>query len=585
MPIKRRRSLALVFVVLLSAVTGGAAGLAALAGDTERIDGYWVGAELTESGLRVTEVIDYDFGPRNRRGIFRDVPDLIPSSVSVWSPTAPSVTEVTAGTFRTRIRIGNPQITISGRHRYRIEYLLEPSSVQQDGFFSFNAIGTGWDIPINDVQISLAIPGGLTSPECVEGRWDEQACTITDLGDGRYRTEVREVAPGDGVTVSGRLGDTTGDVERFAPPSGLPNDPGTGYLLPAALAFIAALAGGLAATSLTRRAGRERVWTGGAADAAFGETADGLSSTRLDEEELAELATTEFEPPRNTSAAEGGLLLQERVRDEHRAAWLLESAIRGEIEIEGESSPVLRWGPNAAHPSVHQVLDAMFVGRRSITLNEYDEDFAIGWNRLGGELKDWLHGSPHWDEAGRKRQGLARLIAVLAVIAGGVLGALATLSAAREGGILIAGTVIGAAIIGAAFGTLLSSFELLVRTETGSALWLRIESFRRFLANSEARHVDEAAEKGLLRQYTAWAVALGESGAWAGAVADASRDDPGLATNLGTDLAFVHLGSSILRASNTATTKPASSDGDFGGGGGFSGSVGGGGGGGGGGSW
>ena len=97
--------------------------------------------------------------------------------------------------------------------------------------------------------------------------------------------------------------------------------------------------------------------------------------------------------------------------------------------------------------------------------------------------------------------------------------------------------------------------------------------------------IDEAAEKGLLRQYTAWAVALGESGAWAGAVADASRDDPGLATNLGTDLAFVHLGSSILRASNTATTKPASSDGDFGGGGGFSGSVGGGGGGGGGGSW
>jgi hypothetical protein len=55
---------------------------------------------------------------------------------------------------------------------------------------------------------------------------------------------------------------------------------------------------------------------------------------------------------------------------------------------------------------------------------------------------------------------------------------------------------------------------LLVRTETGAALWLRVESFRRFLENSEARHVEEAAEKGVLRHYTAWAVALGETRAW-----------------------------------------------------------------------
>ena len=65
-------------------------------------------------------------------------------------------------------------------------------------------------------------------------------------------------------------------------------------------------------------------------------------------------------------------------------------------------------------------------------------------------------------------------------------------------------------IAGAALGAIISSYELLVRTETGSALWLRVESFRRFLENSEARHVEEAAEKGVLRHYTAWAVALGK---------------------------------------------------------------------------
>ena len=131
------------------------------------------------------------------------------------------------------------------------------------------------------------------------------------------------------------------------------------------------------------------------------------------------------------------------------------------------------------------------------------------------------------------------------------------------------GTAVGAVILGAALGTLVSSYELLVRTETGSAMWLRIESFRRFLENSEARHVDEAAERGVLRQYTAWAVALGESKAWSDAVDDATRGNPELRSTLARDLAFVHVGSSIVRASNTASTAPSSS-----GSGGFSGGVG-----------
>jgi hypothetical protein len=32
----------------------------------------------------------------------------------------------------------------------------------------------------------------------------------------------------------------------------------------------------------------------------------------------------------------------------------------------------------------------------------------------------------------------------------------------------------------------------------GSGLWLRVESFRRFLAGSEAHHAEEAAKRGVL---------------------------------------------------------------------------------------
>ena len=60
-----------------------------------------------------------------------------------------------------------------------------------------------------------------------------------------------------------------------------------------------------------------------------------------------------------------------------------------------------------------------------------------------------------------------------------------------------------------AYGSMLPS-----RTATGSALALRTESFRRFLASSEGKHVDWAWEHGVLREYSAWAVALGAADAW-----------------------------------------------------------------------
>ena len=96
----------------------------------------------------------------------------------------------------------------------------------------------------------------------------------------------------------------------------------------------------------------------------------------------------------------------------------------------------------------------------------------------------------------------------------------------------------------------------------------------------------EAAERGVLRQYTAWAVALGESRAWADAVEAAADSVPELDSTIDNHIAFALLGNHLGNATERTTTAPASSEGgDWSGGGGFSGSVGGGGGGGGGGSW
>ncbi|MEO0492635.1 MAG: DUF2207 domain-containing protein [Actinomycetota bacterium] len=580
MPISRRRRLAVVIVTIAALVVGVAALVVAAGGDNERIGSYWISGELTDQGLEVVEVIDYDFGPQLRRGIYRNVPDVLPGTVRVSSPTAPDDVTITDAFVEQQIRIGDPLITISGRHRYRVEYTLARDAVVQNGRFSWDAVGLEWTVPIEDVQVFVALPAA-TDTGCRAGTpWSSSDCTLSVAASGALSTALDDLAAGEGATISASIGAGRAPGVPTAP-TGAAEDPGSGVLAPAIIAAIAALVGAAFTTVLVRRAGRERVWTGGAADAAFGEIEEGLSTRRMDEKRLAELATIEFEPPRDMSAVEGALLLQERVRDEHLSAWLLEAAIRGEIDIGDEDDPVISRGPAPAHPTVHQILDRMFDGRSSIELESYDADFSKGWSQLEGELTDWLHGAAHWDEAGRRRQTLVRLTSVLALVVGLGVAGLAVLSAARTGLGPAPFIAAGAAVAGAAIGAMVSSYELLVRTETGSALWLRIESFRRFLENSEARHVEEAAEKGVLRQYTAWAVALGETRAWTRAVEAAAAADPRLRSSFGRDLTFLYVASSITSATKTASTAPSSS----GSGGGFSGGVGGGGGGGGGGSW
>jgi len=127
----------------------GAAGEAAaqFAGD-EQIDSYSSEAVVQSDAVHVTETIDYDFGANPRHGIKRyiqvryDLPDgspIVPkgeSSLDYERVTPVDVKAVTAteapdevsvehsGQFDI-IRIGDPDVTVTGKHTYTIEYAIK----------------------------------------------------------------------------------------------------------------------------------------------------------------------------------------------------------------------------------------------------------------------------------------------------------------------------------------------------------------------------------------------------------------------------------------------------------------------------
>lgn len=578
----QRRRLDWVWLVLAAVIVGVIAIIGAVIGDTERIGAYWMHAEIDETTtVEVVEVIDYDFGYVSRRGILRQIPDLPPTNrFRVESPTAPDDLLVQSWWLGTELRVGDPNVTITGRHRYRIDYPHDGLIIGDQ--FAWNAVGDGWDVSAHDVEVHITSARELTDLRCDTGETGaEGGCEIVLVGPGHAVATHDEVSPGRFLTVRATLGAPI-VPPVIAAPSGPAPDPGVGVVPPFIWAVIAAVGAGALVSALYRRAGREWVWDGGTVAAAFGPDGDDPStSRRVDHADLADMTTIEFESPREYSAAVGGVIHSERVKDDHKTAWLLESAIRGEVELDTTGdNPVLRRGDATAPPAVEKVLRGMFGGASSIRLDEYDKGFTAAWMELGEDLEQWRRTGGYWDQKGARRRRRAIGFGVAAFILGGIGVLWMSGLANRDGDGALVAVAITAVIAGAGLASIIRAWELRIRTPQGSGAWIRIESFRRFLHESEAEHVERAADMGLLRQYTAWAVALDETDRWEKAVKAAAAVPGSRAAAMPHHTAWIYAAPAIRAGLGSATTAPSSS-----GGGGFSGGAGGGGGGGGGGSW
>jgi hypothetical protein len=586
-----------------SLVVGAVALVGAFAGDTERVERLWTSADLADDGsAQITEVIDYDFGSAtDKHGIFRYVWDLSPEApITVDSPDAPDAIRVTPeavdGREGARIRIGDPNVTVSGRHRYRIDYPLP--GVARGTTLDWEAVGVGWEVPIEEAEIHVVAAFELLDATCSTGVTGSQGgCAVREVAPGHLVTTVEGLDAGEGVSIEARAGsDLATPPTPPEPPATPPDDPGTGLAPPAGAAAAGALLAGGSTAWLVRRAGRERVGAGGPADAAWAGPDASTSWTRVDEEELAAMATTEFAPPSELDPPHGGIVLTEEVRPEHKVAWLIQMAIDGTVDIGANGADAGRtggaWTPwtggddlrlvRTGHgsPDAAAILDTAFAGRDEVELGSYDSHFARAWQNLEGQLQAWRETSGMWDPGGGTRKVTARVLGIM----GAVVGALAAagggwLANQRGPGWLVLAAA-GGAVAGAGLAAALRAWELRVRTPAGSAAWLRVESFRRFLAESEAYHAEEAAKRGVLREYTAWAVALGEIDRWQRAVSAAS-----IAPETA-GLSYAFIAPLLLSSTISAATAPSSSGGGGFGGGGFGGGdVGGGAGGGGGGSW
>lgn len=623
----RIRVVAVAVVLALVGLVAVGAVVVADRAPRERVASLDVVAVVADSGdVAVTETFTWDFDTATRRQVLRQIPTAPAAGrsgvVNITNVGAASRTADTTVTFEPAadavvVVIGDPVSQLTGTHDYRLGYTLGAVAAGRagDAVVELDVIGTESGVAINDATAAVSVPGALV------GGGDAVVCSVGEPGSTRRcATTVTangaatvvavgpvDLDPGQGVSLRVRY-DAPVDPDPPAqqrqaptlaakPPdrSGLaavagkaPRAPGglLVALVAGPLALVAAAGGAWVAT---RRFGRDLRWAGAPADAVYG--GDGRTVT-VSERDAQALVTVAFVPPAGVRPGEGGALWRLRPGADDKVATVVDLALRGWLTIDDTDRrrPVLVWRgtPDPAELEGYEraLLSALFpaaldpagagVGAAGdaivCPLGTYSPSFAAAWSALGADLDARLQ-ERSWLRPGEVARTMAAVGVGVAAVAAGVGWCVLAVSQRWAGATALGYAVVvpGLVMAGAGLGTLAASAGMRSRTAAGFSVWARVAGLRRFMAESEGTHARHAADGGVLRQYTAWAVALDEVNRWEKACAAAGVDPTAgwMSGGSGLNGGVVALHVASMRTA----TSPSSSGGSSGG---SSGSVGGG---------
>jgi uncharacterized membrane protein len=171
-----------------------------------------------DASINVSEKIAYDFGDTEHHGIYRDIPikyqrngmhyNLRISQISVTDENGESQQfAISHIANNIRIKIGDPDSTISGPHTYIINYTIQRAI----NYFSdhdelyWNATGNGWTVDIAQAEAAIgfytAIDKNNLTGDCYFGRLGSQdKCSVTS-SDSQLSFSSSGLSGGDGMTI------------------------------------------------------------------------------------------------------------------------------------------------------------------------------------------------------------------------------------------------------------------------------------------------------------------------------------------------------------------------------------------------
>ncbi|MBI4316961.1 MAG: DUF2207 domain-containing protein [Chloroflexi bacterium] len=208
--------LAIRFLIIIVAVTIAAA-RPALADEGWVIDSFEARIEVTQDGtLQITESIAADFGGLSKHGIFRDIPVVYEFGDKLNRVYDLEVRSVTDGGGRSlkheisregsylRVKIGDPNVTISGAQTYRITYAVRHAL---NGFADHDElywnVNGQWPVRTERTSATVTVPGdGIREVTCYQGRQgSREACRFESAAHSATFSSTRALPEGQQLTV------------------------------------------------------------------------------------------------------------------------------------------------------------------------------------------------------------------------------------------------------------------------------------------------------------------------------------------------------------------------------------------------
>ena len=561
----------------------------------EEVDDMTVSAVVSDdTTMAITETIAYDFGPTVRHGIYRDIPvyDELTSgeerhygvevrSVAMDGGAVPYETD-REGSYL-RVRIGDPEDFVTGVHEYTVAYVVTgalspmPAAAAAaiggqggDAELYWDFVGDGWEVPIVGARATVTGPADILAQACFTGpSGSNDPCPASSSGRSATFGPVT-LATGSALT-----GAAAWPASAFTVAVTQDIRPG-----PRASAARGASVGGVAGLL-----------------AVAGMVGLALAWRRKDVGVSMPGAPSIYGPPCGLAPAEMVAAL-EGVGSTATAlmATFLDLSARGwmRVTVHDEVVTVTRLGAGSAELRDWEsaLMEAVFRGRSTVVLGEYDPNLESAWTYTGMTLVDRAEADGYRNsEAGqpdRRWLWFAGGGAILLVLAGaGFLFLDSPL-------VPSAGAALGLClVVGSIAATIITPRT---QTATSARLLSEVAGLRKVLGTESAASRQEFAQRSglspaaILATMLPYAVALGLEDAWVAAFPDLDADElagAGLAVlGPGAVAAMVADGvSSTSGALNAPSTSTSSGGSGFSGGGFSGGFSGGGGGGGGGGSW
>jgi len=477
----------------------------------------------------VTERILYDFGSERRHGIFRLIPiryghGAAPDyriHVDVQSATdehgAPLRTKVTREGSNLKVRIGDPDSTVTGEHEYRITYRVRRGLLyfEDHDEVYWNATGTEWPVPIGDALARVILPPDADASKawfaCYTGPMGSTRsdCDATPEPGAVVITSRRPLGVREGLTVvvglpKGILDEPT-RLERFL-------DRASDAVSPWMMLPLLALLGML---HLWRTFGRDleaREQGGGGAG--------GRDATPV-----------RYEPPEGLSPAEVGTILDERADMTDFTATILDLAVRGHLTIiETESPKFLFFSTKdyrlAKHegavgtlkPHEAKFMSALFEGENEVLVSSLRNKFHKHLPEIRKALYQSVSKQGGYFPASPDR--VRTIYLVVAIVLGVASLPLFNPELSRpEAGLCVLAT----ALIVAGFSRVMPR-----RTAKGRQAYQEILGFREFVERVDAQRLERMGGRTAenFEKVLPFAIVLGAADQWADAFADIYRSPP-----------------------------------------------------------